>query len=529
MFILDENSIVYNHASINPIAVRGKSTPKYLWNFEAKNIIVNFHKKLDVGLYCELYLIKKSRHILFIDIDGRKVKFSTCLPSKKYELRLLASWKSLQHGEVNLFPNRFIDFENSVVRVATFDRPPAVMYIYDANGNIVKRLGIEMNLMSVLQKFFNFKVEYLEVKKNEMWGYELANGTWVGMIGALAYDSADVGAGNFFVEINRYDFVSYTSPFKSEQGCFATPAPTRLPRWTSPILPFTMETWVSFAVAYFVGILVLKFISGMSYCAESSNYSSWSYDMLYMVACFTVRSPSRAPTHSPTRIYVATFWAFAITMSTAYAANLIAVLTTVQKTPPITTFKELRDSGLTIWGSPFWRTQFAPSTDEDVRSFGPRLQHTYSMEDIDNVFKEIEKGKYAFIDNNNFLDLYIKGKYTYGNVPTIRIVDQCLVPFSIALGVQKHSPLAEPFSGVILRMVEAGLTNKWAKEVNDEFRARNRNRQTSRTVAEETVVPLTIDHLLGIFMVICVGWLVALLVFVAEIFVCKFKLTETAF
>ena len=234
-----------------------------------------------------------------------------------------------------------------------------------------------------------------------------------------------------------------------------------------------------------------------------------------------MRSPNTTPKHVPMRIYLGFFWMFAILITTAYSGNLIAFLTISQKTPPIKTLSQLGQSPLTLEGVSFWKTQFRPSIDETVRSFATRLQ---SISNLEEAFDKVESGDYALVENRGFLELYIAGKYTYGNEPSIRIVDQCLIPFNIGIGLQKYSPLTPSFNSVVMRLVESGLTKRWNRDVSDEFRLRNSKKNNKNKIEKGNLIdPLTIDHMLGVYMVFFGGLGIAGLIFVGEVVMMKLR------
>uniref|UniRef100_A0A2P2IAA8 Glutamate receptor-like n=1 Tax=Hirondellea gigas TaxID=1518452 RepID=A0A2P2IAA8_9CRUS len=519
VFLLHDGELLFDHASVNHfLASLHDSHPHALWNFNAKNILVALTSKVSEFNAGKLFAFRKSLNFLQVEFTEKDVLFNTNYPYQNIDKQLLASYRlHKMNSTINLFPQKFKTFNGSTIKVSTFEHPPSVLYIYDADHNVIKRDGVDMILIAALESALNFTAEYIEVNKGELWGHEMPNGTWDGLMGMLIYEKADVGACNVFIEQDRYDFIDFTAPFNFERGCFGTPSPKLLPRWTSPVMPFTSVTWASFAVAYLVGTALLYAVYRASYRKESIEYNSLSFDFLYVLGFMTMRSPYTTPSYPPLQIYLGFLWMFATLITIAYSANLVAYLSIVQKSPPIDTMKQLRESSLRLAGPAFWKTQFVASIDEDARSFENRLEPRY---DLENVFKEVEAGEFAIIENKQFLELYVAGRYTYGDTATIRIVKQCLLPYSIGVGLQKFSPLQESFSKVVLSIVEFGLTQRWKTEVISEFRLRYLEEIALKTGKEAAVGdPLSIDHLLGVFMMYILGLILAALIFAGEILV----------
>ncbi|XP_018014677.2 glutamate receptor [Hyalella azteca] len=438
--------------------------------------------------------------------------------------RLITSLKNWNSNAKALFEDKLTDFEGAVLRVSTFEHPPSVLYHFDKDMNINERLGIDMNLLASLERVLNFKSLYSEVNANELWGYQLENGTWLGLMGELIYEKADIGICNFFIEEGRWLFIDYTAPYNFENGCFVTASPKSLPQWTSPILPFSAETWAFVAFSFVVATVTLYGLVYMGMEKESAHFNSISFTCLYILGFFTVRGQSIFPRFGPLKVYLTFLGLFATLMTTAYSANLIAFLTIVPKMPPINTIKQLKESSLRIGGVPFWETQFSDSIDSDIRSLAPRLEPRY---DLENLFNYVEAGTFAIIENKQYLELFVEGRYTYGDTASIRIVGQCLLPYNIGVGIQKFSPLRETFSNVILHIFESGITQKWKKDTIVDFRDRHREEiDRNKRPAESDVKSLSVHHLLGVFMMLVGGLSLALVAFVAEIFAVKLTMRK---
>ena len=516
IFFIRGGSLILKHASRNPyITNTVEDHAHHLWNHFAKHIFIQLSSNDVFGQTNNYYALKKTKYLLLVDFTVEGARFHTYIPSKNNAREILATLKSVKTSKINLFPERYDDFNDTTLRLATFEHPPSVMYSYDEDHNIVKRLGVDIRMVEALARVLNFRIHYLDIIRDELWGHQLRNGTWVGIMGDLVYENADIGAVNIFVETTRIEIVEFTYPFTAEEGCFAAHSAKSLPRWTSPILPFSSTVWASFGVSFLLGTVMLYLISLGSVKVESIRYTSLSFDLLYILGFFTMRSPSTTPKFHPLRMYLGFFWMFATLITIAYSANLVAFLSITQNTPPIKTLKQLRESSLRLGGTEFWVTQFLPSIDENVRSFAERLEPTYEISDL---FDKVEAGEYTVIENRHNLEFYIAAKYTYGKKASIRIVDQCLVSYGISVVLQKYSPMAESFNKVILRIVESGLEERWKTEVNEEFRKRSYKEGRIRKLAgDQTTKPLAIDHLLGVFMVFLLGAVVAIWIFLAEL------------
>ena len=494
----------------------GVYRPHPFWNYNAKFIFI-FPTEQPIQFterIATLYNLRKTKNVLFVSPRNGRFYLTT---HSMYSEKLIVHIDVWENGEFirnnELFPKKYEDFKGFTLNVATFDHPPSVVYTYDDDNVIKNRFGVDMQIVQTVAKAMNFRLNFIEVSKKERWGYQMSNGTWTGLVGQLYYEKADLGVCNVFMVEKRWNQIRYTAPYNFERGCFVAPAPKPLSRWMSPALPFAQATWLSIGLTVLAGGAVLFILVNLGIRKESMAFSSIAYDYLYIIGLVSMKSQDIIPKYQPTRIYIGFFWLFCLIISTAYSANLVAFLSVTQMSAPIDTLKQLKESPLRIGGFVFWKTQFAPSIDANVRSFVDRLE---SDLDFENLFDDVEKGEFSLIENKQYLELIIASRYTYGNRATIRIVKECLLPYNIGLGLQKFSPLQETMNKVILRLFESGVLGYWKKEVIDFFKDLNKDK---RGTADDVdlVSSLSIDHLQGVFIIYSLGLFLALIIFLFEL------------
>ncbi|XP_068200478.1 ionotropic receptor 21a-like [Palaemon carinicauda] len=525
MFFLKEFVNFKSHASVSHYHKSiHDPNPLPLWNYHAYHLVIlpNHHNMsmgpLDI---LSLYNFQKTVRVVVLQPkDDHVLTWSHQLYKPGSGLRYLGSWeKGIFHERhQQFFKTDEENFEGAPLRVATFDHPPSVVYEHDEDHNIISRLGVDMQIVKRLAQAMNFTPEYLEIPYKELWGYELPNGTWTGLVGKVFYEQADIGACNVFLELHRWKMVDYSVPYNFERGCFVAPSPKPLLNWKSPVMPFAWDTWTFIAVSLLTGGFLLYLVATLSINRESREFLSFSYDYLYIMAALTMRSSFIVPSHTPLRIYIGFAGIFCLILSTAYSANLVAFLSVTQMSAPIDTMKDLSASGLRIGGVAFWKTQFTASIDPVVQKFANVLE---SNVDLSSLFDRVEAGEFALIENKQYLEVQAGARYTYGSRTTIRIVGECLLPYSIGLAFQKNSPLKQVFDGVILRLFESGVVIKWQKEVVDYFRLQYKEKRQQQKAGEGEISrgskPLNLEQLQGVFYVLGLGYLLSALILLAEI------------
>ncbi|XP_058835188.1 uncharacterized protein LOC131692250 isoform X1 [Topomyia yanbarensis] len=112
-------------------------------------------------------------------------------------------------------------------------------------------------MMSYLRDYFNFS---LIMRRTKSWGY-LRNGTFDGMIGALARREVDLGGSPMFFRQERHRVVSYTTRSFIERPCFIFRHPRRQNAMRNPfLLPFETAIWYLMTICGAILVVVL-FIS----------------------------------------------------------------------------------------------------------------------------------------------------------------------------------------------------------------------------------------------------------------------------
>ncbi|XP_045603148.1 glutamate receptor ionotropic, delta-1-like [Procambarus clarkii] len=518
--MLMEGDTFIHHADVSHyhVSTANHQSPHALWNYHAYYILLLFRSgnaTLNPSNVAKLYNLRKTEKLLILQQrENHLVAWTHQLYSTSTKLTFLDTWRDgkFQRGGT-LFPEKLVDMQGAVLRVATFDHPPSVVYVRDDHQSVVGRLGVDVQIVKTLARARNFSIEYIEISPDEMWGFELPNGTWVGLVGKVFYELADIGTCNLFIELYRWKQLDYSTPYNFDRGCFVAPAPKPLSSWKSPVMPFTWDTWSSVVVALGVGGGLLYLVATLSHSPESADFRSLSYDYLYILGALTMHSLKIVPLNAPMRVYMGFVWLFGLIVATAYSANLVAFLSFTPMSTPIDTLDQLSKSSLQIGSHAFWQTQFSESTDPIIRGFADNL---VTNVDLHSLFDAVKDGKFSLIENKQYLELEIGSRFTYGSHTFIRVVSECLLTYSIGLGFQKNSPLKSYFDGLILQLFESGMIYKWQKEVVAYFRAQYASRRPTDQEDSRTR-PLNLTHLQGVFHVLGIGCLASALLLVLEI------------
>ncbi|XP_050722126.1 glutamate receptor ionotropic, delta-2-like [Eriocheir sinensis] len=358
------------------------------------------------------------------------------------------------------------------------------------------------------------------------------DGEWTGMVGRLARQEADIGVANLFLTLTRQGAVDYSAPYDAEVSCFLVRTEPAVPRWLSLALPFQMSTWGAILLGVLVtGVLIYIFAIASDSCGgEAPLLRSLSFACFYASGMHFRGSFYILPSRHSTRTFICFLWIYVIIITTAYSSNLTAFLTVTHRPQGINTIRSLYSTRMEVSGlGSFFKGALASAVDPYLQGLGERF---VPYQKLDLVWSRVRGGEAAYLHNKQFLEFVIATQFTERKgVASMRIMKECFAPYSIAMALQRHSPLKRKFDRVISWMLESGLVRHWFleslrlsrkvktkknNEYVDETNPVNVTDRPAEDRAVQGVIPLSINHMQGVFLLFLFGNLSALLVVLLE-------------
>ncbi|KAI6219195.1 hypothetical protein M3Y99_01669700 [Aphelenchoides fujianensis] len=253
-------------------------------------------------------------------------------------------------------------------RVTTIMERPYVM---------LKKNHFELDQNS---QFEGFCIDLLNELSNDLgftytlhlYGNDVGNGSWNGMIGELLRGEADMVVAPFTANFRRAEVVDFTKPFLSLGISILFKIPTdQQPDFFSFMNPLSLEIWISILVSI-CGLTV-----GMYLCAQitpfewnvthqphpaatytsadspvqlSNNYSFWN-TLWYVCSTMLKGGCDFGPRAMSTRMLGGAWWLFTLVVVSAYTANLAAVLTVSKPHIPIRSLDSLANQSSILYGT----------------------------------------------------------------------------------------------------------------------------------------------------------------------------------
>ncbi|XP_064101713.1 uncharacterized protein LOC135212197 [Macrobrachium nipponense] len=463
----------------------------------------------------------------------------------------ITTWKNGRFSvEAELYPDKVFNLKGAQLVVTTFKWEPEVMYYWDEKGNVLFFYGIDIEVVNTLKSAINFTVKYQEPPKGQMWGEQSENGSWTGMMGMVSRDETDM-CFPLYVSVTRLGILDYTTPYKLQKSCFLIKTEPPLPNWQALAFPFNPWTWLSILIGFFVsgtllylfalgsGLLVVlgskdkirpRAINYVMNCTKIQQVGKKSEPCelssaagTYNLALHLSEPPVAFPKQSTTMIYTLFLSIYCFILSIAYSTNLTAFLTVKKDPPRMETIQDLHESGMGVSAaSAFYKDMFMESPDASLHELAKRYE---VLDNQDEIFQKIRDGRSTYPENEGYLEFIIHTKLTKRGVPQARILRECYALHSAAMALQNYSPLKKRFDQVIDGMISGGLIRRFLVKTlqtalkTKEYGNSGQPVEDENEEASDNLVPLSLDHMQGLFFITIAGWILSALAFVYEILI----------
>ncbi|XP_078383344.1 glutamate receptor ionotropic, kainate 2-like [Oculina patagonica] len=472
-----------------------------------------------------------------VSLDGLTgpVKFNENGKRRKIELEILnlrnnlfksiGTWNSSK-GAV-LIENILHNVENSSTRKILQGRKLRAVVVADAPFVIKKKNsdgsfsyeGYCIDLLNELARNLKFTYE-IYPSPDGMYGGETENGTWNGMIGELISKRADVAVAALTITERREKVVDFSVPYMH----FTQDLLMKKPSSSGPIdllqfmNPFDNYVWIATLaslVVISVAVFVLNYFSPYGYKDNHSRGTSEEFNFFnsvwFALASLLQQGADNTPRSLSGRILTGTYWFCVLILVSTYTANLAAFLTVKNAQNPIHHLEDIVDSSYQV------AVLESSSTLEFLKTsqYEPYKKIWHSIQREGTTVKSTSQGIQWVREKDKFL-FYSDGpllKYVANQQPCdLTTVSGLNIAKGLALAFQANDPHVDDFTLAILRLHENDfLNNLWRKWWDN---------KSECPKEQETILSrkrIDLMSMLGVYVVMGVGIVVAFLTLIAEI------------
>ena len=259
-------------------------------------------------------------------------------------------------------------------------------------------------------------------------------------------------------------------------------------RWTNVLRPLNKWVWIGLVIAVIKCSIILQTIVHLRRTKAGRIRLSLSKILQFLLASLILQVTNRQ-SDGPLRVFAPCWYLFVIVLTTAYSAKLYNIFTFPPLEPSPRTFTELAVSdfqiGFTYYGGLIFDYFSNARSGTAEQKISTRMEKMTLPECHKRALQGDEFACIAYnTESANYMQSRFGSAHRDGGLVTTGA--STLSVYS-ALLLQKRSPLRNVVDSIILRMVAAGLGQKWNRLSNAELFDEIRQKGETKTVLPKKI------------------------------------------
>ncbi|CAO1429976.1 unnamed protein product [Diamesa hyperborea] len=466
-----------------------KKILKIMWNASIYNIIVLFEEKDVVSL-----------------MSFTPFTSSECRVSTPVIVNQMKDGKFL-NSDV-FFRKKFKNLFNCGVKIAASESTPSLMGTKHSDGSYSLR-GYDYELISLLSKLMNFKIDLNFTSRTGSWGEIFENGSSTGTIKKLMDGESDFIVGNLFLMTTRMKYMSNTLSYLSISVVLIIPPGQLFTSFEKLFKPFQTTVWIYVIVLTVIGFIVIFITKCQNKRVQHFVFGKGvSYQHLNMLLIFVGGSQHSLPRYNFSRFILMTFILFCLVGRTLYQGSLYNFIQTDKQSAEIATIDELVEQGFDFYMYNTYQEFVRSSRIYKRRKIytSDRGAEFYLKNMLDPSLKLALIATTPFVSHVN--------QHNDRN-STLTICKQQLLTIPIVLYFRKNHYLVKEVNEKISMINSAGLSEYWSKMNSGTLRNAQKSKRELRK--------LNLHQLLGGFQIWIGGCIIGLVTFVVECILFRVK------
>jgi len=322
-------------------------------------------------------------------------------------------------------------------------------------------------------------------------GQQLPNGTWTGLRGEIMDKSTDMMFGHVLTNLDDHLLFDDTIVYSSDGFAWFIARANPYPRWLSMARVFTPIMWLILLFLIPAATCVMKLLSHVG------SAERWSYvKSLLSFWAALLGAGAYMPNSAPLRVFFLSWIIYSLAVNTVFQTYVTSYLVDPGLQHQIDNSEELYQSNY-VFAFPDTLDKFFDK--EFVDFLKPRVI-SGPVECLDYV---ANKDDFATVAGRKLVDFFSEDLVKRGSKHEIYRFREDLFQLSTVMLLPKGSPFLEPVNVVLIRTFEAGLVNKWYKDIIIETRIKAGVREIPVLIDE--YIPLSLSHLQASFVFLFLG------------------------
>ncbi|XP_038638904.1 glutamate receptor ionotropic, delta-1-like isoform X1 [Scyliorhinus canicula] len=448
------------------------------------------------------------------------------------DIRRLAVWDPVKGLNGSLQERRLeSDMQGVTLKVVTILEEPFVMVAENILGQPKRYKGFSIDVLDALAKNLGFKYEIYQAV-DHMYGTQLPNGSWNGMIGELINKKADIAVSAITITPERESVVDFSKRYMDYSVGILLKKPEEKINIFSIFAPFDLAVWACIAAAIpLVGVLIFVLNRVQLVRTQSPTHpqtppssSSTLHSAIWLVYGAFVQQGGDSPMNSVAmRIVMGSWWLFTLIVCSSYTANLAAFLTVSRMDNSIHSFQDLAKQSDLSYGTvrdssvyQYFQTKGTNPLEQDS-TYAELWRMISKNSGADNCVSATNEG-IAKIKTGTYAFLWDMAVVEYSALTdddcTLTVVGNSISSKGYGIALQHGSPYRDLFSQRILEMQDSGdldvFKQKWWPKMG-------RCNLKSHANGQPDGRALKLQSFAGVFCILAAGLLLACLVAALEI------------
>lgn len=395
---------------------------------------------------------------------------------------------------------------HKTLQVVAMKQKPFVFI--DKNGQNGNISGYSFDLLTKLSQQLKFKIVIREVRNISE------------MINELVNERADIALNPIVVSADRQKVLSFTKPFMHfSVGLLVKKKEEKDLDLTQFMLPFTIPAWCLLLSSCIVVTFIVYLLDKHSPYGwrqtqidqgEDGDEFNLFNSFWFCMACMLTQGADNTPRNLSGRILAGCFWFCVLIWNATYTANLASFLVLKTSALPVTSLSQAvsMDYNMIMIRNSAIAKVVEKSKNTLYQEIWQKVQRKNTFDDTheEAVSRIRNAGKSAFIAEEPFLNYY-KGRLKCNLV----MVSNVLQPMSFAFGLPLTSKYTHAMSLGILRLQEQGVTDSYERKW---WEYQNQCPKETNAVSQSR---LDVKEMLGVYLVLSAGIVIAVLVVGVEI------------
>nr|XP_023697048.1 glutamate receptor ionotropic, delta-1-like isoform X3 [Paramormyrops kingsleyae] len=437
------------------------------------------------------------------------------------DVKRVATWDSARGLNGSLKESRIENgMQGVTIKVVTLPEEPFVMVAENILGQPKRYKGFSIDILDALAKNLGFKYEIYQVADN-IYGSQLPNGSWNGMIGELINKRADLAISAITITPERENVVDFSMRYMDYSVGILLRKPEEKVNIFSLFAPFDLAVWSCIAAAIpVVGVLifVLRRIQTVRNPSAPQQPSSLNSAIWLVYGSFVQQGGDSMVTSMALKIVMGSWWLFTLIVCSSYTANLAAYLTVSRLDNTIRTFQDLSKQNDLTYGTvrnsavyDYFKAKGTNPLEQDStfaelwRTINKNNGQDHSVSSPSEGIRKAKIEAYAFLWDMAVVEY---AALTDDDC-TITVTGNSVSSKGYGIALQHGSPYRDLFSQKILELQEKGdldiLKQKWWPRTG-------RCHLDSPASSQPDSQALKLHSFAGVFCILAAGLLLACLV-----------------